>query len=278
MFVFIIMDLEKLQQTIEDWVKSNPIFKKKFTIDNISQVSENIIELTTSPTTKVNLNNLKKFLKPILIVNGFDDFVVNITNLMVDLDFYMVFQNYLNKCGLREDEYTLEVSRRGEKYFIVKVSLDIDVYRWVKLDNLYTSKNPLITYGIIPSNLINSFEYIFDFGEGLKKSSKELNDKFRKDVGDCLKLQSPKMKEFWERENPTLGFREVMPQHVEIFVNTHAHINLGLIGKRKECFHSFFSFLKHSQNHDRDYPYFGWSFYLRGEWINANDVILGVYE
>ena len=272
------MELESLKNLIQDWVNTNPIFKKKFTIDSVYRVSDNTIELTTSPTTKINLTNLKKYLKPLLFVNSMDDQIINIVNLVDEFNYEEILILYFQKCGLQETEYDLKINKVGQKYYNIEVSLDIDVERWVTLNQFYVNKNQLITYNIIPSKYSYNFEYSVNYGKLLTESAIKLNEKFQIQVKSCLMQKSTNNENFWNQENPTLGFKDNMPQHIEIFVNSRNHVNFMWSRERKECFYNFFHKLKKFDANMDEYSYMGWSFYVRGEWVKPGDVILGVYE
>jgi hypothetical protein len=207
-----------------------------------------------------------------------DDQIINIVNLVDEFNYEEILIQYFQKCGLQQNEYDLRVSKVGHKYYSIEVSLNLDVERWVKLNKFYISKNQLVTYNIIPSKYLNNFDYSVNFGKLLTDSTIKLNKKFQEQVKNCLLQKSTSNQNFWNQENPTLGFRFTMPQHVEIFVNSRNHVNFMWSRDRKECFDKFFKSLTNTNENVDEYGYEGWSFYVRGEWVKPGDVILGVYE
>ena len=277
--------MENLVDLINDWINTNPTFKKKFQIVDLKKIDNDSIQIDVSSTTKVNLNNLKKYLPSFLklINQPISDVIVG--NLYPEYDFEDFFKKYLKSIGLKENEYSINTEKITDKVQNVRILIDIDVYRLLMLDDFHIeSSNFFGTY--LPSELRPLLSLKVEFTPKLINSVQNLNDDMIEYIKENTNLSDPLE---LIQLNPTLAFFKHNPKHIDVLINvdTSAGIRMNLssiFSKSKptsldeyslrKVLKQFFANLGlgvNTQGQIDDDAYSGWSTYRRGPWIDPNN-------
>lgn len=277
--------MENLIETINDWINTNPTFKKKFQVIDLKKINNDGIQIDVSPTTKVNLNNLKKYLPSFLKLINQSISNVIIGNLYPEYDFEEFFKKYLKSIGLKDNEYSITTQKITDKVQNINIVIDIDIYRLLMLDDFnIESSNFFGTY--LPSELRPLLSLKVEFTPKLLNSVQSLNDEMIEYIKENTNLSDPLE---LIQLNPTLAFFKHNPKHIDVLINVDTssglRVNLGSIFSKskptsldeyslRRVLKPFFGNLGlgvNIQGKIDDDVYSGWSTYRRGPWIDPNN-------
>lgn len=277
--------MENLVELINDWINTNPTFKKKFQVIDLKKINEDRIQIDVSPTTKINLNNLKKYLPSFLKLVNQPISQVIVGNLYSEYDFEEFFKKYLKSVGLKENEYSINTQKITDKVQKINIIIDINIYRLLMLDDFKIESSDFFgTY--LPSELRPLLNLKVEFTSKLLNSVQSLNDEMIEYIKENTNLSDPLE---LIQLNPTLAFFKHNPKHIDVLINTDTssgiRINLGsMISKSKPTSLDEYSLRKllkpffgnlglglNVQGKIDDDVYSGWSTYRRGPWIDPNN-------
>jgi len=260
---------DKIKKFIQDWINKNPSVKKKFTIENVFILPNNLIEIETSETTKKNLDFLKKHVKNFLLYFSIQPTDIIYSNNFDKPDGYKILETYLKSTGLKKDDFTIQEEKHSEKFSEYIITLNIDVLKLIYTKNLYLSLGNIFTYDKIDKKYKNTFGLTFQFTPKLQKSIVELNGRLQnygktKDRNNIFSISSP-----------TIGFFKIAPSVVTVFINGSPSNDYSL---RKFILQDFFDYYGINQLRDWTNGPAKYHTYKRGAWVKKEEIAFGYVE
>lgn len=252
----------KTIELINDWIKMNPTFKKKFSITDFYIVDNKNAHITTETTTKTNQTTLQKLLPSFLKYLSIEVDKVYITNFFKDTDFkyHDYIQNYLFKVGLEESEFTINVNKISQHFTEIIVLVDVDIFRLLNLDipNLYLDQEELFSFNLIDKKYKGQFSYHIEFTDKLNDSIVELNK-------TMIKYLARRNWELVQEMNPKIGIFKG-GKTIEVFINNN--------GKEHYLDRVLDNFFKHYRLNKN----YHWRTYRRGPWLDGKEVVYGTKD
>ena len=247
----------KIIELINDWVKLNPAFKKKFLIENIYIIPNKLAQVTTQPTTKTNQTLLQRLLPSFLKYVSINVDKVFVTNLFEDFNFENFIKEYLLSTGLKDSDFVLKVIKPSPYFTNIEVLANINVLKLLSLKNINMDEEELFMYDKLNKKYRGQFFYKLNFTQKLNDSILQLNQDMRE------YLTRTKYWNIFEPMNPTIGMFNGNSK-IEVFINDNGREHF-----LDRILDGFFKFLGLTQNYD-------WRTYKRGPWLDEKEVEYGL--
>jgi hypothetical protein len=247
----------KIIELINDWIKSNPTFKKKFLIENIYIIPNKLVQVTTQTTTKINQTTLQRLLPSFFKYLSMDVDKVLVTNLLpdFDLDIEKFIKEYLLSTGLKESEFSIKITNPSPQFTDIEVLADIKVLRLLNLKNLQMNEEGLFLFDLLNKKYKGQISYNLKFTSKLNDSVVELNKEMRR------YLQRRNW-DIFEPMNPKIGIFKGSTK-IDIFINDN-----GREHYLDRVLDGFFKIFGLNKNYD-------WTTYRRGPWLDDKEVVYG---